>query len=58
MRRCVFATAQQKSSDGPRCARTQCAMTAATSTANWVPVVFGIVGAVIGAWLVADVARR
>ncbi len=34
------------------------AMTAATSTANWVPIVFGIVGAVIGAWLVVDVARR
>jgi predicted unusual protein kinase regulating ubiquinone biosynthesis (AarF/ABC1/UbiB family) len=34
------------------------AMTAATSTANWVPIVFGITGAVIGAWLVVDVARR
>ncbi|MFL6017008.1 MAG: AarF/UbiB family protein [Gaiellaceae bacterium] len=34
------------------------AMTAATSTANWVPIVFGIAGAVIGGWLVLDVARR
>jgi len=34
------------------------AMTAATSTASWVPIVFGIAGAVIGAWLVVDVARR
>jgi len=33
-------------------------MTAATSTANWVPIVFGIAGAIIGAWLVVDVARR
>ena len=34
------------------------AMTAATSTANWVPIVFGIAGAMIGAWLLVDVARR
>jgi predicted unusual protein kinase regulating ubiquinone biosynthesis (AarF/ABC1/UbiB family)/nucleotide-binding universal stress UspA family protein len=34
------------------------ALTAATSTANWVPIVFGVAGALIGAWLVLDLARR
>jgi ubiquinone biosynthesis protein len=34
------------------------AMTAATSTANWVPIVFGVVGAVLGGWLVLDINRR
>jgi predicted unusual protein kinase regulating ubiquinone biosynthesis (AarF/ABC1/UbiB family) len=34
------------------------AMTAATSTANWVPIVFGVAGAVLGGWLVLDINRR
>jgi ubiquinone biosynthesis protein len=34
------------------------AMTAATSTASWVPISFGIAGAVVGAWLIADIVRR
>src|SRR5262249_27954571 len=33
------------------------ALAAATATAAWVPIVFGIAGAAIGAWLVADIAR-
>jgi predicted unusual protein kinase regulating ubiquinone biosynthesis (AarF/ABC1/UbiB family) len=34
------------------------AMTAATSTSNWVPIVFGVAGAVLGGWLVLDINRR
>jgi predicted unusual protein kinase regulating ubiquinone biosynthesis (AarF/ABC1/UbiB family) len=34
------------------------ATTAAASTANWVPIVFAVVGVVFGAWLVRDLGRR
>jgi ubiquinone biosynthesis protein len=33
------------------------ALTAATSTASWVPIVFGVAGALVGGWLVVDLVR-